>query len=438
MTSTDRLFVISDVHLADATGSGLFDAAEELAQFLAWVKPQVPAHLVLAGDFFEFLSCGDPAAVSPAAFDPYAAPTRMKAILDTHPDVFSTLAEIAATRDLTLTVMGGNHDLELAFPEVRQPLEKALGRDLSWRVHGEALRIDVGSCRVLIEHGDLFDDWNRVDHGPLVVAVRLASRKADGASLGFTPPAGSGIVTRFVEKARRDHPWIGWIKPEKEALVPILHYLLEPRDKLRLLGVVESALRGAAKGLMARWLRSFAPDRLTRASAEAGRQSAFARWIDETKRADERGPSKDGRRRLVKRLRRVAGNSDFFDVNTCDQTLEHFAHPPYRDVDLVIHGHTHAAKMFEIEKHILFANSGTWCPLVPLPGKEESLDRWLSFVDALENNTIEPSPRFTFIQVDAAEAGAATAALRQWSDGGPLTLAERVCTPPGLWENTDD
>ena len=362
----------------------------------------------------------------------------MQAILDTHPDVFSALAEIAATRDLALTVMGGNHDLELAFPEVRQPLEARLGRDLSWRVHGEAMRIDVGSCRALIEHGDLFDDWNRVDHGPLAVAVRLASRKADGASLGFKPPAGSRIVTRFVEKARRAYPWIGWIKPEKEALVPILHHLLEPRDKLRLLGVVEPALRGTAKGLMARWLRSLAPDRLTRASAEEGQQSAFARWIDETKRADERGPVEDRRRRLVTRLRRVAGNSDFFDPHACDQTLKHFAHPPYRDVDLVIHGHTHAAKMFEIEKHILFANSGTWCPLVPLPGEEESLGRWLSLVDALETNTIEPSPRFTFIQVDAAGGGAAAAALRRWAEGDPLTLAERVCTPHGLWENADD
>ena len=75
MTSTDRLFVISDVHLADVTGGGLFDDAEELAQFLAWVKSQAPAHLVLAGDFFEFLSCGDPAMVSAAAFDPYATPS---------------------------------------------------------------------------------------------------------------------------------------------------------------------------------------------------------------------------------------------------------------------------------------------------------------------------------------------------------------------------
>ena len=434
MTSTDRLLVISDVHLADAAGNGLFDAAEELAQFLAWVKSQAPAHLVLAGDFFEFLSSKDSTTVSPAAFDPHTAVVRMKAILDAHPNVFSALSEIASTRDLSLTVMGGNHDLELAFPEVRQPLEETLGRVLSWMVHGEALRIHVGNCRVLIEHGDLFDDWNRVDHGPLIVAVRLASRKADVASLEFAPPPGSGIVTCFVEKVRRDHPWIGWIKPEKEVLVPILHHLLEPRDKLRLLNLVEPALRGTAKGLMARWLRSFAPDRLTRASAEASQQAALDRWVDETKRADKRGSGMDRKRRLVTRLRQVAGNSDFFEINTCDETLEHFVHPPYRDVDLVIHGHTHAAKMFAIEKHILFANSGTWCPLVPLPGKEESLDRWLSFVETLENNTVEPSPRFTFIQIDAAGAGAATAALKQWSEGGPLTLAERVCTPPGLWE----
>ena len=428
-----NLVILSDIHLAVTSQVGLFDADRQLSSFLLHLARQEPCRLIFAGDLFEFLSGQPERPLTTDLLDQQLASDTVERILASHAEIFAALAELSRA-GFELTILAGNHDVELILPRVRQLIEQAVGSRVRWLVHGEALRETVGQAKILIEHGDLYDDWNRVDYGQLTVANRLATRGADAKTAFFSSPPGSDIVLRFVEPLREQHPWITWIKPEKEALLPILHFLLTPRERLRLITKAKALLPKITRvTIEGSWLRRFQPQGLVRGAGSTQPKYDLKSWIRDVERHQHRDAQEMDRTLLIEKLRKVASQNGFFDLQTLDQHPEILGKDIYPDADLVIHGHTHAAKSLQLATGQLYLNSGTWCPLLPLPDADASLDNWKSFVESLEQNLAQPASRFTYIHI-GAEQEIARARLQEWSGGHEITLSEWSLIGPATWK----
>ena len=140
-----------------------------------------------------------------------------------------------------LVVLLGNHDTELALPDVRRTLVNELritGRhDFQFVYDGEAYV--VGDA--LIEHGNRYDKWNTVDHNSLRQLRSWQSRNQPEDtkhSHQFVPSAGSHLVSDVINPIKSDYPFVDLLKPETAAVIPIL-LALEPGYRSRLLRIAK-------------------------------------------------------------------------------------------------------------------------------------------------------------------------------------------------------
>jgi UDP-2,3-diacylglucosamine pyrophosphatase LpxH len=245
-----RAYVISDLHLggrfpaaAGDRGFRMMDRPDALASFiLAVTRDKVPStELVINGDFIDFLAeeagegewkaFRDEPGEAEAAFRQLAGRTEDGAVFDA----------LAALLDAghRLTILVGNHDIELTWPEVRAAFEKRVWQspnkkshhfNLRWLFDGEALV--VGDA--LIEHGNRYDPANFVDHARLQQVRELRSRHLFGLEAGvFHPPVGSRLVAEVINPVKKDYPFIDLLKPESEAVIGLL-LALDPSQTDRL------------------------------------------------------------------------------------------------------------------------------------------------------------------------------------------------------------
>ena len=188
-----QVFVISDLHLGgrpdkrDAegrlveSGSQICHSYDRLREFVAWLTTKVgdEVELVINGDFIDFLAEDDGFAAEEWTNDDEAAVAKLDRVAILHPHaralkldrvvearrakvVFDALADFLHAGH-RLTVLIGNHDLELSIPAVRARLQWHLRADATRYAHlfdGEA----YSTGRLLIEHGNRYDAWNVVDH----------------------------------------------------------------------------------------------------------------------------------------------------------------------------------------------------------------------------------------------------------------------------------
>src|SRR5947209_7621517 len=128
------LLIISDLHLAD--GHGILDgsaalqqaAFEGLTATASTVGPLRHAddvELIINGDCFDFLYT--------APYDTHGntdVPTaveKLKKIIAAHDPFFQTLRHFIDTPGRHVTLITGNHDIELRFEEVREGIRQAIG-----------------------------------------------------------------------------------------------------------------------------------------------------------------------------------------------------------------------------------------------------------------------------------------------------------------------
>ncbi len=160
---SQQIFVISDLHLGGEPGFQMCGpkGQELLAGFVRWAtsqqQPGHDAHLVIAGDGVDFLAEEPSAAFT---HDEVEAERKLARIFEHTAGVWQAFAaHVAAGAPLTL--MLGNHDIELSMPRPRRALLSRLGVGrVELLYDDEALRIGP----VLIEHGNRYDDWNWVNH----------------------------------------------------------------------------------------------------------------------------------------------------------------------------------------------------------------------------------------------------------------------------------
>jgi UDP-2,3-diacylglucosamine pyrophosphatase LpxH len=250
------LFVISDLHIGGRfpgeegeRGFRMMTRSAELAAFIRAVAAQPPpVELVINGDFIDFLAEeheGD-ARWTPFIDDPARAVAVFEALSRRGPDaeVFDALGELLAAGG-QLTVLLGNHDLELSLPPVRAALERRIGLAPGHRYRflydGEAYPVG----RALIEHGNRYDPFNVVDHDALRRLRSLISRGQleERARAKFSAPAGSHVVAEVMNPFKADFAFVDLLKPEGEALFALI-LALDPgrrRDLKRVLALAAGA-----------------------------------------------------------------------------------------------------------------------------------------------------------------------------------------------------
>jgi UDP-2,3-diacylglucosamine pyrophosphatase LpxH len=229
-----------------------------------------PLELVIAGDFVDFLAEDGPlpGEWAPLIDDPAAAVTALRQMINERArglgPVFSALAEVVAAGHV-VTLLLGNHDIELAYPDVRRELLRALGvrpgRGVQFIHDNEAYRV----ADALIEHGNRYDLFNQVDHDRLRRRRSLQSRGQHTAREdGFTPPIGSRLVAEVMNPIKARYGFVDLLKPETDSVLPLL-LALEPS----LRGALSRLVRTLAPAIM-RGVESGQPDvplRLRDASA---------------------------------------------------------------------------------------------------------------------------------------------------------------------------
>lgn len=245
----DEIHCISDLHLGGKTGFQIFGSTQELADLIGLLTSTSPAKqlaLVINGDFIDFL------AEEPSThFDPQGAITKLDRIVTTDPafkPVFDALRAFVATPLRTLVINLGNHDLELALPWVRTHLIDLIAHNdatARGRIHtiadGTGFACTVGQASVLCIHGNEVDNWNPADFDHI---RRMGRDLQYGRPVdAWIPNAGTQMVIDVMNDIKKKYPFVDLLKPEKEAVVPILLALNpDALPKLRAIGAVVNRL----------------------------------------------------------------------------------------------------------------------------------------------------------------------------------------------------
>ena len=474
MPPETRLLVISDLHLGGAPardGRPAFQMCTErgraqLARFLRWATAQQKnsqdLQLVIAGDVVDFLAERNARGeFEPFTSDEDEAERKLGAILEQTKAVWDGLREFVKS-GAALTVMLGNHDLELSLPKARRLLLETLGPGrVEFLYDNQAFTLGP----VLIEHGNRYDDWNAVPHDALREARSQASRRE---SVAFDALPGSRMVVDIVNPTKEVMQFVDLLKPEDAALLPFLALLAPERFKL-----ASGALQNRVRALRVQYDNGQQPKDRNYIAGDTGSQQLAVAGIGTGSDEDDRllelaaeaasggdpnlassGASFAERWKarlasayrdrqlslLLRALRAFSGSSAAaFDMEfEKPQYLTAATESAGRGFDVVIYGHTHLAKKLslrgrrtaegqQIARDALYLNCGTWADLMALPQEilgaddapvsDRALEQLRAFADDLANNRLEAWRRMlpTFADVCVHADGRVDAEVR-WLD----------------------
>jgi UDP-2,3-diacylglucosamine pyrophosphatase LpxH len=219
-----KVIVISDLHLAG--DAKMMSRPSVLATFIDGLKagPREDLELVVAGDFVDYFALQP---VSAWTQDPQQAIDKLAFLTQPrHQELTAALCAFVA-RGHALTILVGNHDVELALPGVQDHLRtlfKARPNQLRFIDDGSAHTIG----RLLIEHGNRYDDSNITDWNAIRAIRSTQSRHEAGAHLVCTVPAGSLLVEKILNPLKlQGYGFLDLIKPQNE-LLALLMLAFEP------------------------------------------------------------------------------------------------------------------------------------------------------------------------------------------------------------------
>jgi len=477
--SKRHIYIISDLHLGgvparqtelgESIGFQMCpsESRRRLARFIDFIRtahPRETTQLIINGDFIDFLAeeavtgGPEPSISAVKKFDPFTgnpehAVRKFERIVQRTDDnapkgerVFEALRDFVGDGQ-TLTLLLGNHDIELSLPAVRRSFMAAItqGRPacVEFLYDGEAYT--VGD--LLVEHGNRYDGWNAIAYGVLRAYRSLASRN-EPQQIRFHPTPGSRLVAEIMNPLKTHFKFIDLLKPENEAMIPVLA-ALDPRTILSLRNIVSviglAAEKYAVEPQAGRppWDESYIADdqsgAMTGSSTErpsplvygdpvapetvkashALLEQAEKDWPEEKVLEDAMHVADDG----VSFKEKVRGG-----LAVISQALP-FSHPTYAALRraflsyrqtigstfdlqsespryllaasrlaegrrIVVFGHTHLSKRVKLKPGGLYLNSGTWCPTIQLPtdfytaGQSEDivLQKVKRFIEDLANN----------------------------------------------------
>ncbi|MBK8473847.1 MAG: metallophosphoesterase [Sphingobacteriales bacterium] len=172
-----QVYIISDLHIGGAAspdprqrGFRLCTHTDILANFINSLAVSDEAtELVINGDMVDFLA-EEPFEVFTES--QRAASAKLLRIINREQAFFDALRHFLR-QGHSLTILTGNHDIELTLPEVRQLFERTIaaqGKKYRFITDGEAYTIGK---EVIIEHGDQYDAWNKIDHSGLLLLRKM-------------------------------------------------------------------------------------------------------------------------------------------------------------------------------------------------------------------------------------------------------------------------
>lgn len=402
MSKPSRLVVISDLHLGGEEPA-MMSQPSRLAAFIAGLPSRLRAgealDLVIAGDFVDFLSVPP---WSPWTPDPALALAKLKSVTGKPGQAGGFAPVFDALRDHVagghrLTVMLGNHDLELTLPPVQAAFLDRIGagpHDVLFLFDGRAY--EVGGA--LIEHGNRYDDANANDFTHLRALASFLSRDEAPTDLAKVDVStGSQLVTRVVSPLKKIYPFIDLLKPEGELLAYLL-FAFEPslvRNYLGDFGLLFEAQRRAAANAEGRppgattnvagelgevdeELRGAFPDLYQSIRSPAENvgfrdlfdgffDSVFSDSISELVRKGRPIPAERLAKIRVSLRRLLAGDRSFDRAAPDGQYGRAAARLRRGKIETVVMGHTHLARHHGDAAKAAYINTGTWADLVTVP-----------------------------------------------------------------------
>lgn len=436
--SLRHLFVISDLHLGGRPHNNVMDSEDrpsqinssyqQLANFIDWLASgkacEGETELVLNGDTVDFLmddDYGENVFPRPWTDNEDEVICKLEKIVERTREgsvsgPFDAIKEFLATGH-TLTLILGNHDVELSLPMVRQRLMALLDarrKNLNFIYDGEAYVRGT----LLIEHGNRYDRFNITDHSGLrqersAMSRGLplhASRRDSGR---FAPCAGSILVTEILNRIKDRYRFLDLLKPDTGAAFPLL-LALHPRLEhvlSQLLALSKVSTRWTASGM----LNPAEPHRDNLLGAE---NADATLTLSELLRQELGGDAnlfeltrvdsgRLGAADMLENLRKLAGRiscylfdqSNFFSTwRTEDSRRKQllaalralrndrsfhldYESPEYLDAakilarsrrfSTIVFGHTHLPKQLEIpnegSSRVQYINTGTWADLIRVP-----------------------------------------------------------------------
>ena len=466
----DELQVVSDLHLGGLPGFQIFASGPELA----WLADSVAgsaakgdAALLINGDFIDFL-----AEAPSREFDPDGAGAKLDRVMadPAFKPAFDALARLLATPRRRLIINLGNHDLELALPWVQARLARALcgagaGSDAARsRLHlvtdGTGVRCQVGRASVLCLHGNETDAWNVTDHERLRRLVR--DRRYGLPAEPWVPNAGAQLVVEVMNQIKAAYPFVDLLKPETQAVVPILS-ALNPALLKRMQALAAVAARTAADLVRLRtgFLGAEAP---ADEPGAAGGSSATPAWqgaapgasaaalMAQAEQAFQAGTTPislvrasqaeqlglwttawdwlrgQPRHEVLREALEFLDKDQSFEPGAADDTFRQLDARVAPEIDLLLTGHTHLARSLPRQRGAgHYFNSGTWARLMRIPPElRRDKARFKQLFDLLGQARMADLDRApglvlrqnTVVAIWTDAQGATQAELRQVQAGG--------------------
>jgi UDP-2,3-diacylglucosamine pyrophosphatase LpxH len=390
------VFVISDLHLGGNPDFQICSSRgqKRLAEFILWASAQQSTnrdvHVVLAGDIVDFL-----------AEEPFAtftqtdalACTKLKQIFHHTAEVWDAFAEYMRS-GAALTLLLGNHDIELSLNGPRRLLLERLGQGrVDFIYDNQALVIGP----MLIEHGNRYDSWNIVPHDTLRQVRSALSRGESPPELPEIP--GSHMVIDVMNRIKKKYHFIDLLKPETSAAIPLLavleptllnnlyqvaelyrrslkiryHDNWQPKDKGAISADTGMGQMSAALPVKDNLGALLAESQALVGGSEQGAISAFGNmkaFVDLWKACFNQEDKKKQIARLYRALSTFAKEQHLaFDVNNEESTYLNPAKSiAERGFEVVVFGHTHLVKRVPINNgKATYFNSGTWADIMRLP-----------------------------------------------------------------------
>ncbi len=432
-----------------------------LRRFVAWAgqqgRPGQNVHLVIAGDLVDFLAEEREGGFQPFTSDNERARAKLELILSDTREVWSALSDFVKNGH-SLTILLGNHDLELSLPGPRRLLLDTLGPGrVEFLYDNQALTLGP----VLVEHGNRYDDWNAVPHDDL---REVRSRLSRGESATFDPLPGSRMVVELVNPIKETLAFVDLLKPEDAALLPFLALFAPNRFR-----AASAALKNRIRSLRVRYGAGQQPKDRNYIGLTTGEATSMAAPIGTGSDSDDillqlaeeaaaggdpnmasigdalsfltrwKIPAANAYHErqldlLLRTLRAFRKSTEIaFNLDAeKEQYLAGATESAAHGFKVIVYGHTHLAKKVNlrgrksadgtrIDNEAVYLNSGTWADLMAVPkdalGAEgesvsvQARERLRGFADDLVANRVESWRRLlpTFADVSIHESGSVEA-----------------------------
>jgi UDP-2,3-diacylglucosamine pyrophosphatase LpxH len=451
-----RKLILSDLHLGNGGDYDIFAGGESLPALLdRFVDP--PTRVILNGDSMDFLLNEDP-----LQLDVSRAVQQAESIATAEPTLYTlkALGRICKGGGEVLVRMG-NHDVELALPEVREVFRNHLNQPapiaqkMTFERGNEPHILKVGGAAILFTHGEQNDPFNQVDYDHLPGPEALASARAE--EFHYAP--GSLLVKEILNPLKRTYKmrFADLLKPDFHGAA-MTALAVDP-------GAVRVALKGESLEIIS-------------GAVENLGQVTFVPGMDEVGlayRFQDAGLTPEEIEALQRQLRGEPEEVSFGLVSDLLGSLclkltraglklyahaqRHFAgeegrrffsyEPDESEMDevrrlstkyaarAVITGHSHAAR-WKQSGNLLYANTGTWIWLMRLPDEGASNEDWTEFLQDLKDdpklegskNQARLEKRFTPLTVEPREEGGASVSLHTWEPSGELRTVHSATVSP--------